>query len=162
MKCCWKDLDLTILQFTNISFKSSCSFDVDFSMKCNKDVPVLRHTISHQCGLWSFICCKIFFWTWCYEIKTISVLVSFSEENPSVAGGFPPQEVTLWRHNKETPSALLTLCEGKPPVTGGFPHKGPVTKGFYISFGVSLNKLFKKQTTRHCNELCVPSSINPL
>ena len=56
-------------------------------------------------------------------------------------------EVAWRRHEMKRLSALL--FEGNPPVAGGFSSKRVSYAGFYVVFGVKLNKLLNKQS-RHC------------
>ena len=71
--------------------------------------------------------------------------------------------VIKWKHF----SALLALCAGNSPVTGELPWERPVTRSFYVSFGVRLNKVLSKQSRRrwfetplrslwrHCNDISI-------
>ena len=47
-------------------------------------------------------------------------------------------------HQMETFSALLALCAGNSPVTAEFTTQRPVTRGFGVLFGLSLNKRLSK------------------
>ena len=53
-----------------------------------------------------------------------------------------------WRHQMETFSALLPLCGGNSPFTVEFPTQRPVTRSFYTSFDLGLNKRLSKQSWR--------------
>ena len=57
-----------------------------------------------------------------------------------------------WRHQMETFSVLLALCAGNSPVTGEFPSQRPVTRSFYVFFGLRLNKRWSKQSRRRWSE----------
>ena len=45
-------------------------------------------------------------------------------------------------------SALLVLCAGNSPVTGKFPSQRPVTRIFYVSSHLRLNKRLNKHSRR--------------
>ena len=55
---------------------------------------------------------------------------------------------TRWRHQMETFFALLALCGANSPVTGEFPSQKPVTRSFYIFYGLRLDKWLNKPS-RH-------------
>ena len=58
------------------------------------------------------------------------------------------QDVYMITSSKGTFSALLALCEGNSPVTGKFPSQTPVTRCFYVSFEMRLNKRLSKPSRR--------------
>ena len=99
-----------------------------------------------------------------YENQTRTEGFISSEVFAYVAGILHSVLAIPWRrHQMETFSALLAICAGNSPVTGEFPAQRPVTRSFYVFFGLSLNKRLSKQSWgwwfetsphplwRHCN-----------
>ena len=129
------------------------SFDVFFDLRLNQ---WLRKQV---CGWWSEMpSCSL--WRHCNESDRYQNITKHSKIT------------SWWRHQMETFSALLALCGWNPPVTGGFHPQRPVTRGFYVFFGLRLNKRLSKQLRRwwfetpsrylwrHCND-CKPRRDSP-